>query len=242
MAVHRVPLDPSHVRLEQRARFADAKVHRGFYHAYRSVRDQVLMSLQHMMFADELVIERILVSGHSFGGAMAHFLYLDVQTRYPSCPLEMYTFGAPRTGTKTFATAFNAAMPRCFRLVFERDPIPFVPKGLGYCHAGHECLLDRHGNLIVHPTSVERKLLRQTFRRLDHKRFSYAVGLHALVDRTRAMQTLVSEAAVVDMDTLLNTIDVALSNQYRQTQHSFRGLDGFITKHTWKLCGPWPCS
>lgn len=66
----------------------------------------------------------------------------------------MYTYGAPRTGNKTFADAFGKAVPDAWRLSNSNDIIPSVPRLAGYCHVQHGVKLTPEGKLRFEDSDV----------------------------------------------------------------------------------------
>ena len=92
-----------------------ARVHQGFYTAYKSVESRL----------NEIIIAHkpapVYVTGHSLGGALAM-----VATRFIANRSEgaCYTFGAPRVGNEAFAEQIFTPV---YRVVNESDGVPGVP-------------------------------------------------------------------------------------------------------------------
>lgn len=131
---------------------APLMVHRGFLEAYDSVKVRV------GQLVDALVGDgkdwKVLVTGHSLGGALATLAAYDLATRTaaddrPRLHVEMYNFGSPRVGNARFAAEFNRAVPTAFRVTNSRDIICTVPKLLGYAHVGTEVRLSGDGSLSI---------------------------------------------------------------------------------------------
>jgi hypothetical protein len=120
----------------------EARIHRGF----RQHLD--LLWEEHLVPALEaLPTDKVLITGHSLGGAMAAV----AGTRRPFA--EVVTFGAPRVGTG-IAKVFQAK--RHVRYVNGRDPITIVPpKSLGFEHHGEEIrLIDPDGSSIQYDHGI----------------------------------------------------------------------------------------
>ncbi|WP_256595368.1 MULTISPECIES: alpha/beta hydrolase fold domain-containing protein [Pseudomonas] len=97
------------------------KIHRGFHNAFLVARAFV----ERYMEAFYTGNQTILVCGHSLGGAIALLLAEWLQ-RLPNSPdIQLYTYGSPRTGNRTFVKAAQS-LPH-HRLVNHNDPIPAVP-------------------------------------------------------------------------------------------------------------------
>lgn len=121
------------------------RVHRGFAHAINSVLDDITARLQ--------AEDRIIVAGHSLGGALA-MLCADELARRGERIDAVYTFGQPRVGNWTFAAHYNAQLhDETWRIVNAGDPVPRVPFVFGtYKHAGTEVYLGDPGEVVVdHP-------------------------------------------------------------------------------------------
>ncbi|EKF38210.1 lipase, putative, partial [Trypanosoma cruzi marinkellei] len=100
-------------------------------------------------------IERILITGHSLGGAMATIAAANLvsQNHLFSHGLKilLYTFGAPRVGNMQFADWLLASFCRggheSYRVTHKRDVVPHVPpRFIGYLHAPHEVWYDNDGD------------------------------------------------------------------------------------------------
>jgi hypothetical protein len=96
------------------------KIHRGFHDAFLVARTFV----ERYMDAFYRKGQTIIVSGHSLGGAIALLLTEWLQREY-SDDIQLYTYGSPRTGNRTFVEAAQS-LPH-HRLVNHNDPIPAVP-------------------------------------------------------------------------------------------------------------------
>ncbi|MFN3358528.1 MAG: lipase family protein [Pseudomonas sp.] len=103
--------------------FADGvgRAHEGFYQAYRALRHFVLRYLDQFH-----VGQRIIICGHSLGGAIALLLAQGLRRISESnYNVLLYTYGAPRAGDSEF-TAGAAALIH-HRIVNHNDPVPSVP-------------------------------------------------------------------------------------------------------------------
>jgi len=122
------------------------KVGSGLKSAYDSIAAQNIIRDFQMIYnahsTDTNPPPRIVVSGHSLGGAMANFGFIDVCDTLGSVDI-FVTFGAPRVGNSYFAdwlTASNCAANQKYRVTYNRDLIPHVPFGYFgiFKHAGAE--------------------------------------------------------------------------------------------------------
>ena len=79
-------------------------VHMGFQLVYEHIRQ----STSDLLSTGCKGVSKILVTGHSLGGAVAMLGAFDIaHTSLPGVPVEIYTFAGPRTGTSFFAESFN---------------------------------------------------------------------------------------------------------------------------------------
>ena len=117
-------------------------VHMGFQLVYEHVRSSVATLL-----AGCAGIARIIVTGHSLGGALATLSTVDIAKN--DVPVvnksyrEMWTFAGPRTGAPDFAGNFNKLIPTCYRIVNFMDVVPQLPTPPLFEHVGTEVLV--HG-------------------------------------------------------------------------------------------------
>ncbi|KAJ0610331.1 putative feruloyl esterase [Helianthus annuus] len=70
---------------------------------------------------------KIMVTGHSMGGAMAAFCGLDLALIYRSKNIQFTTFGMPRIGNAAFASYYSQAVPNTFRVTHGHDLVPHLP-------------------------------------------------------------------------------------------------------------------
>ncbi|KAI3713788.1 hypothetical protein L1987_72374 [Smallanthus sonchifolius] len=105
----------------------DGKVHHGFFNAYNNtvVRSGILDGVSR---AKEIYGDlKIMVTGHSMGGAMAAFCGLDLALIYGSKNVQVMTFGQPRIGNAAFASYYSEVVPNTFRVTHDHDLVPHLP-------------------------------------------------------------------------------------------------------------------
>ncbi|XP_051130098.1 lipase-like [Andrographis paniculata] len=110
----------------------DAKVHHGFYSAYyeTSLRPGILDAVQKVkeMYGDI----RIIVTGHSMGGAMAALCALDLRLTRREENIQVMTFGQPRIGNAAFASYYSKIVPNTIRVTHGHDIVPHLPPYYSY--------------------------------------------------------------------------------------------------------------
>jgi predicted lipase len=114
--------------------------HMGFQLVYEHVR----ASLSALLTGPCAGAQRILVTGHSLGGAVAVLSGFDISKNIVAGSIpEFYTFAGPRSVDPGFSGKFNSAFPVCNRVVNFMDVVPQVPLPPVYEHVGQEQLV--HG-------------------------------------------------------------------------------------------------
>jgi predicted lipase len=118
-------------RLPYGPRHEDKQVHIGFIDAYLEIRCKILL-----LYSKELS-PKVLITGHSLGGAIATLCALDLQynlkegsMKDKKSPekLQCITFGSPRVGNKAFVKSYNRRVPNTCRVVNGNDPATQFPK------------------------------------------------------------------------------------------------------------------
>ncbi|XP_051127627.1 lipase-like isoform X2 [Andrographis paniculata] len=103
------------------------KVHHGFYNAYHNtlLQSSVQIAVQK---AKEIYGDiRIMVTGHSMGGAIAAFCGLDLRLSLGEKNVQVMTFGQPRIGNAAFASYFTQILPDTIRVTHAHDIVPHLP-------------------------------------------------------------------------------------------------------------------
>ena len=114
------------------ARFAEPyadkniKVHAGLYAEYMLYKDTLTRYLD--------INDKIVVTGHSSGGAMSMLFAYDI---YKTHDVVVYSFGKPRIGNDAFADSANDI--EHYRVTHAADIVPHLPEELlGYRHTNTE--------------------------------------------------------------------------------------------------------
>jgi len=117
----------------------DSAVHTGFLSAYNLVASTVLSTIEVQVACYPSY--KIVVTGHSLGGAVASIAALSIKGVFPDTPLTLYTYGQPRTGNAGFTSLVEdrIGIYNTFRAVHNNDLIPAIlPMFLGYRHFASE--------------------------------------------------------------------------------------------------------
>uniref|UniRef100_A0A251TEF3 Putative alpha/Beta hydrolase fold protein n=1 Tax=Helianthus annuus TaxID=4232 RepID=A0A251TEF3_HELAN len=102
-------------------------VHDGFFNAYNNtiMRSGILDGVSRAKNAYGDL--KIMVTGHSMGGAMAAFCRLDLALIYGSKNVQVTTFGMPRIDNVAFALYYSQVVPNTFRVTHGHDLVPHLP-------------------------------------------------------------------------------------------------------------------
>ncbi|HEX4594805.1 MAG TPA: lipase family protein [Bryobacteraceae bacterium] len=113
-------------------------VHMGFQLVYEHIRRNVAQIVTNNCKG----LTRLLVTGHSLGGAVAVLGGYDIAKNVtPGVVPELYTLAGPLAGAPDFAANFNKLIPVCHRIVNFMDVVPQVPLPPLYEHVGQEILV-----------------------------------------------------------------------------------------------------
>ena len=125
------------------------RVHQGFNKSAQAMLEKALPWLKQI----EGKRSRLLICGHSLGGAIATLLALPTEAD------ALITLGCPRVGDDDFARYVqSAAHLQITRVVNCCDVVPTVPfEFMGYVHVGNATHLDRHGQILVSPQYAQLK-------------------------------------------------------------------------------------
>ena len=116
-----------------------ALAHDGFLDASRGIAVRVAQTTK---FGD-----RIVIAGHSLGGAVATLVALELTTMgYRN--ITVYTFGSPRVFNKEAAAIYEAQVPNTYRFVHAYDAVPTVPWWWTYTHVGQLVRINAAGDEI----------------------------------------------------------------------------------------------
>ncbi|KAL8754080.1 MAG: hypothetical protein Q9184_005230 [Pyrenodesmia sp. 2 TL-2023] len=123
------------------------RVHRGFKNSWGEIKTAVV---DNMRKATELHPDyRIVVTGHSLGGAVATLAAGDLRRvdDHFRAATELYTFGSPRVSNDDAATWLSEQSHLSWRITYQDDLVPRLPpRLLGYHHTLPEYWISSHGD------------------------------------------------------------------------------------------------
>ncbi len=109
------------------------RVHSGFIDIYR--KSEVRAKVK--SYVCGCGMQRVFVTGHSLGGALAILCALDLAHSGDAGEVSCVVFGAPRVGNGAFARTYNSLVKDTLRVECGNDAICKLPPSLlGYRHGG----------------------------------------------------------------------------------------------------------
>ena len=111
-----------------------AYVHTGYNHYYHAVKKQLLNYIR----ASANRFQRVVVTGHSLGGACAVLSSLDILEFIPN--ITCITFGTPPIADQSFVALHESLVPNSYRVINVEDWAPKLPVP-GLCHVGKPIVL-----------------------------------------------------------------------------------------------------
>lgn len=140
-------------------------VHKGFLESWKGEHfdQRVLAKVRGIIEGAEIDKQnvRVLVSGHSLGGAIAILAAHDIAKLCCLSPhqLSCYTFGCPRVGNSAFADEYNKIVPNTWHVINDLDPVPRMAKfWMLYKRSGRRVVVNSRGDIIISPMFLEFKL------------------------------------------------------------------------------------
>lgn len=201
------------------------RVHSGFWMAYESVRSELLDDVRRCL--TEVPNRRVMVTGHSLGGALATLCAFDcrVQLGLSELDVTVITFGSPRVGNRAFTRRFLAAVPVCFRIMNHSDGVTNVPSSFfsNFEHVPRGVLVDGYGNLIIDPMFVDLKLFHGTAF-TPHLMEGYRDSLNAFIDTAIDSRY---EPKWIDFDRYAGSEESATAAM-RQDAEALRDITSFL--------------
>lgn len=121
-------------------------VHNGFYNQFKSVTDEIEAVInvcrQEAFEADCTRQVKLVVAGHSLGGALAQITAAHYADKYPSMVIVCHTIGSPRVGNAAFVKWLSQGVKDYIRVANKNDPVPMMPQFPRWTHTGNCILID----------------------------------------------------------------------------------------------------
>ncbi|KAJ9049241.1 hypothetical protein DSO57_1026745 [Entomophthora muscae] len=132
------------------------KIQLGFRQMHQKLYPDIIGPLREAL--DKYPDSKLLVTGHSLGGALATVMASDLLHRDVVHPrrLNVITFGEPRVGNLEFARWYNSQPAHITRVVNENDIVPHLdPAVFGYVNHVSEMYIQNNHSRICSTTALE---------------------------------------------------------------------------------------
>jgi hypothetical protein len=144
-------------------------VHTGFYNVFEDMKDQTLNSAKNLMAGGD--VKRIIVTGHSLGGAVASIMAPYIKSNFKDVELKLITFEAPMAFDKESANNVEKTIgsENITRIADKNDFVTKVGHGIytgGHVGEGRDEWNIMKGNGIGSHHSMERVALNHAFQGL----------------------------------------------------------------------------
>ena len=114
--------------------------------------------------------KKIVFTGHSLGAAVSTVAGHHFSAVYPSVQVEVWTFGSPKVGNKTFVKEFKSRIHKSVRIYARDDPITMIPCDFTYKHVDSGICLNTGEDSIY-----------------DHQCANYALKIIAYANKNNTM-------------------------------------------------------
>ncbi|KAJ4293647.1 hypothetical protein N0V90_008931 [Kalmusia sp. IMI 367209] len=132
------------------------RAHSGFLESWNEVQDGVIKAVKAAQaeFPDFTIV----ATGHSLGGAIATFATAALRTI--DIPVDLYTYGSPKTGNKEWAKFVGETdKGASFRVVHKNDIVPTLPPSIPflmpYAHVQPEYFITTGNNVNVTASDIK---------------------------------------------------------------------------------------
>lgn len=131
-------------------------VHYGFTVAIGTIVTKMKANLKSLQ-SQYPTATKLIVTGHSLGGAMATLFATDLLVNDKATGLSLITFGSPRVGNNVFSDFVNSKVPEInWRVTYDNDVVTMFPlRAGGYKHVGAEVHYVPTGNYYLLSKGVD---------------------------------------------------------------------------------------
>ncbi len=118
----------------------DCGVHNGFFHYYNNIKAKLDETVD-AVSRNSAPGLKIVVTGHSLGGAVATLYAAHILQRWHKYKgnVQLVTYGSPRVGNKAFVKYINNLLEtkNIYRIKYKNNPVTYIPlTSWGYQHVG----------------------------------------------------------------------------------------------------------
>ena len=174
---------PAQLRHQKMIKEPKHDLHAGFYQQFTKAHDGVLSQLKGYEKS------KVWFTGHSLGGALTTIFARDFHARHGFEDVGVYTFGAPRPGSRNLANYFVDNKIPAYRVEFGADPVPTLPDLIRFRPVGElihikenkngECVQVQESNAMARYRTLKTHLS-AAFNASDHSMGNYVNCLMAI--------------------------------------------------------------
>lgn len=118
------------------------RVHKGMYLQFMAIGGHIMQDINKLLDASRTPVKRIVVCGHSLGGALATIAAPTFAEMFPELEISCCTIGSPRVGNTNFVDWFHGLVKSNHRVVNESDPVPMVPMSYRFTHVRNALVMN----------------------------------------------------------------------------------------------------
>ncbi len=197
--------------------FGGTYIHRGFYRYAMALLDIMLKEL------DKHGGKKLYFCGHSLGGAGALLLSALTKDAYNSSQLRLYTYGMPRTGTRSFVTRYQDILH--YRHVNNHDGVAQIP--MTWANTDLTEGLDK-SDVFSSGITLIKKMLTDN----DDDNYLHHGHLSQLLTYQKPDQILLTprqtQVTMLDMAKLATNDSVSLVNNLSEVSIAEHGMDHYV--------------
>ena len=183
--------------------------HSGFIYRFLNLFPQVIKDVNALLQRGPRGQRtKMLITGHSLGGALATVAAIVFAQLYPQLPIQLITFEAPRSVTKKTLSKLLGFLPtkimeeNAIRFSCKEDPVPNVPtQNMGYSHLGRSYYVTEKdaSSFDQHSLDTVKGYLRwyATIPDADKKRFMPLTNGRGMVSSTKGTDEMRKRMAYV---------------------------------------------
>jgi predicted lipase len=177
-------------------------VHNGFYNQFKSVTDEIEAVInvcrQEAFEADCTRQVKLVIAGHSLGGALAQITAAHYTERFPSMVIVCHTIGSPRVGNAAFVKWLSQGVKEYIRVANKNDPVPMMPQFPIWTHAVNKCIVINDDCTSCSP-SRDVPWYSRICRAIADIDFAAPIQDHSCEEYLRRLQVLHSSQALIDL-------------------------------------------
>jgi len=173
-------IDVSLLTIESTAHHQSPRVHAGIYKAYVDIEPALVELLQ----TNDSGYERVVLIGHSLGGAIATLAGALMPLRHTHGKVDVVTFGSPRVGDSAFVQMYSQYVTNSLRIVNHDDKIPGIyPINPVFEHVHGSTPVRVDGPLVTEPDISDRDRMDNAMKYVLNSQSFFGHGINVYSSR-----------------------------------------------------------